>query len=438
MAGPPHTRTLRGAGSRVTIKRFRLQVLEGPDQGRSVLSAGARLGIGTEAGNDLVLGDATVSRFHCEITLSGGRATVRDLGSRNGTVIDGVSVEVAELRGGMTLTLGSTRVRFELGGERVEVALAERERFGLLVGASAAMRGCFALLEHAAAGDLTVLIEGETGTGKEAAAESIHLESARRAGPLVVVDCGAVAPEQLDSELFGHVRGAFPGALRARAGAFEAASGGTLLLDDVGDLPLDVQPRLLRALEKREVKRVGGDKYVAVDARVIAATARNLREDVNQKQFRPDLYFRLAVLTVRMPPLRERPHDLPMLVEHLLADAGVTGARAAALGQNEFLAELARHRWPGNVRELRNYLERCLAAGHALPVTSAADSAAGAPEVDATQPLRAQRERWLSALEGRYLRALLQRHGDNVSAAAKAAGLGRLQMYRLLWRHGLR
>jgi len=420
------------------VRRFRLLVVAGPNTNLDMTSAGERAVIGTHEASDLVLTDRTVSRFHCEIVLSEGSATIRDLGSRNGTLVDGVSVLQAFLRSGATLTLGRSQIRFDLGTDHAKIPLSEHEQFGLMVGRSLPMRAAFALLEKAAASEVTVLIEGETGTGKEAAAESIHRESARREGPFVVVDCGAIPADLLESELFGHERGAFTGAVAARQGAFEAASGGTIFLDEVGELAADLQPKLLRALERHEVKRVGGNKYVPCDVRVVAATNRNLRSEVNARKFRSDLYYRLAVLEVRLPPLRERTEDVPILTEHLLKSMSASERPEAALVRTrEFLADLARHPWPGNVRELRNYLERCLTLHEQTPL--AADPAAAGPApFDSTQPLRVARDAWTRAFERRYLEEVLRRHGDNVTAAARAAGVDRIYFYRLLWRHGLR
>jgi two-component system, NtrC family, response regulator GlrR len=420
------------------VRRFRLLVVTGPDSGINCTSAGKRAVIGTHESADLVVNDRTVSRFHCDITLADGRAVIRDLGSRNGTLVDGVSVVQGHLRSGATLTLGRTQVRFDLGSDHVKIPLYDRERFGLMVGRSLSMRAAFALLERAAGSHATVLLEGETGTGKEAAAESIHREGARRQGPFVVVDCGAIPPDLMESELFGHERGAFTGAVTAREGAFEAANRGTIFLDEIGELATDLQPKLLRALERREVKRVGSNKYVPVDVRVIAATNRNLRAEVNEHRFRSDLYYRLAVLEIRLPPLRERADDLPPLVEHILASQDMSDRPEAALVRTPaFLADLSRHPWPGNVRELRNYLERCLVLHEQTPIAPVnADD--GVPVVDTTQPLKVARERWTRAFERRYLEEILRRHDDNVTAAARAAGIDRIYFYRLLWRHGLR
>jgi DNA-binding NtrC family response regulator len=310
-----------------------------------------------------------------------------------------------------------------------------------MVGRSVAMRRAFALLERAAASDATVLFRGETGTGKEAAAESIHAESRRAGGPFIVVDCGAIPSELLESELFGHEKGSFTGASSARDGAFLAAHGGTLFLDEIGELDLELQPKLLRALERREVKKVGQNRYIPVDVRVVAATNRDLKEEVNARRFRADLYYRLAVLDVVLPPLRERADDLPMLVEHLLGALGDSAREPGTefVRSPGFLADLQRHRWPGNVRELRNYLERCVALRERAPIEDGLSTGAGAsPEVDISLDLREARERWTEVFEREYLKRLLDHHRGNVSAAARAAGFDRIHFYRLLWKRGLK
>jgi two-component system, NtrC family, response regulator GlrR len=425
-------------GAHALVQKFWLHVAAGPDAGKTFGSKGDRVAIGTHESADVILHDSTVSRFHCEITPMRGLPIVRDLDSRNGTFVNAVPIREAYLRPGSILTIGRTRIRFEVGAQPVRVALSPRDRFGVAVGRSLAMRKVFAVLERVAASDVTVLVEGETGTGKELIAESIHSESARAEGPFIVVDCGAIPKDLLESELFGHEKGSFTGAVASRQGAFEAASGGTVFLDEIGELSPDLQPKLLRVLERREVKRVGAPRHATVDVRVVAATNRNLRAEINAGRFRSDLYYRLAVVEVRVPPLRERMDDVPMLLERILEGVGASDRpEAELLRTQDFLAEVLRHTWPGNVRELRNYVERCLALRESGSIPEAGPGDAD-PIVDPGVPLRPARERWVRAFERRYLEALLRQHGENVTTAARAAGVGRVQMYRLLWRHGLR
>jgi len=435
----PTTSAIAGARPAATapVPPMRVRVVDGPDAGAVFAASADRFTIGTHERAELVLRDSTVSRFHCQVGVEDGRITVRDLGSRNGTLVDGVSILHAHLTDGATLRLGRTQLRFELGDEPVGMPVAEEPGFGGMVGGSVAMRAVFARLARAAASDATLLIEGETGTGKEVAAESVHASSARRAGPLVVVDCGAIPPDLLESELFGHERGAFTSAVSVRQGAFELAAGGTIFLDEIGELGPEVQPKLLRVLERREFKRVGGTRWAPVDVRVIAATNRSLRGEVNARRFRSDLYYRLAVLEVRLPPLRERPEDIPLLVEHVLGRLGLADRpEAGALRGEACHADLARHPWPGNVRELRNYIERCLALAERPPL--GADPPGEGAEPDGALDFKAARESWHRDFEKRYLEELLARHGGNVSAAARSAGIDRKYLYRLLWRHGLR
>jgi two-component system response regulator GlrR len=425
----------------VTVRRFTLRVVEGPDTGALCASSGQRLSIGTHARAQFCLTDRTMSRFHCEIELERGRALARDLGSKNGTRVDGVLVQAAYLRRGALLTIGRNTVRFELADDRLSIPLHQADSLGLLVGRSAAMRAPFAVLARAAESDITVLLRGETGTGKDQAAESLHRMSARRDQPFVVVDCGGVPASLLGAELFGHARGAFTGADRPRVGAAEAAHRGTLFLDEIGELALDLQPVLLRLLERREVTRIGESRPVPVDVRVVAATSRNLRREVNAGRFRSDLYYRLAVMEVVLPPLRERLEDLPLLVTSLLERAGADSHPGApALRTAEFCARLARHDWPGNVRELRNYIESCLALADRAPLPGTCGDAtpSAMPVIDLSMAFRAARDRWLRWFERRYLEELLGRTGDNVSAAARAAGVDRVYFHRLLRRVGLR
>ena len=403
----------------------------------AVVSFGrARTTIGADPRADVVVDDTSMSRLHCEIRIVDGAAFVRDLGSRNGTRVDRVPILDAPLHDGAVLTLGRTELRFDLGPRQVAIPLAARDRFGRLRGGSVPMRAAYAQLEAAAASTATVLLLGESGTGKELAAESVHLESPRRDGPFVVVDCGALPATLIEAELFGHEAGAFTGATSTRVGAFEAAHGGTVFLDEIGELALELQPKLLRVIERREIQRVGGTTRIPVDVRVVAATNRDLQAEVNARRFRTDLYFRLAVLIITLPPLRERSDDLPALVDAILDGLGDrTSPMARALAGGELLPDLLRHTWPGNVRELRNYIEACV-----VRQERADDALAPAtePELDLSLPLRTVRDRFVRHLERRYLEALLRVHGGNVSATARAAGVDRVHLHRLLKATGLR
>ena len=419
------------------VRRFLLTVVEGPGAGTVWDSVSDACSIGSHPSNDFNLDDPTVSRFHCEIRVGPKGARVKDLDSTNGVLVDGVQVAEGYLRGGSLLRLGRAVVRFDYSTDSNRLPVSERTRFGSLVGTSVPMRMCFALLERAAGKDVTVLLEGETGTGKSQAAQAIHQESARRDKPFLTVDCGAIPADLLESELFGHEKGAFTGAAQRRIGAFEEAHGGTVFLDEIGELPAELQPKLLRVLEAREIRRVGTNTYVPVDVRIIAATNRDLRAEVNAGRFRSDLFFRLAVLRIPLPPVRQRPEDLQLLVEQILDSLGADPERTKALRSPGFISKLEQAAWPGNVRELRNYLERCLVFEDTLALTDVAP-AGSRFEVDAKLPYAEARRLALDDFERRYLRALLELHQGKVSQAAVGADMDRVYLYRLLRRHGIK
>ncbi len=416
----------------VPVRSLRVEVVEGPDLGRVSVSPAETLTVGTAEGNDLVLGDRTVSRFHLELARGEDGIEVRDLGSTNGTGYERARLSRAWVPPGAVLSLGHTRVRVD-DGARVTVELHEDGSFAGLVGRTAVMRRLMARVKRAAHSDVAVLVVGESGCGKELVARALHEESARRAGPLVTVDCGALAPALVASELFGHERGAFTGADAQHVGAFERAHRGTLFLDEIGELPAELQPVLLGALERGRFRRVGGRKDVEVDVRVVAATHRDLRSEVNAGSFRLDLYYRLAVVTLQVPSLRERPEDVPVLVEHFLREAGHDGP-VAAVFPPDAMAALAAHRWPGNVRELRNVVEATLAMGE--PPTL--DGRAGPkPPLPGGASYREARRELLDAFEREFVRALLARTGGNVSAAAREARMDRTYLIKLIARHAL-
>ena len=338
-------------------------------------------------------------------------------------------------------------MRFEVLSDEVREPLSSEDRYGRVLGHSAAMRRIFAHLPRVAASDSTVLLEGETGTGKSLLADMLHQHSPRAAGPFVVIDCSAIPPSLIEAELFGHTKGAFTGAQTARAGAFEAANGGTVFLDEIGELRLDMQPKLLRALEERSIRRVGSLEPVRLDVRVIAATNRDLRQEVNRGAFRADLFYRLNIVRIRVPSLRERPEDIPPLVAHFyeqFARDGESGPSAS------LLAGLMLQPWPGNVRELRGAIERALVMGDpelwreavigALPVDRVpppSSTREGRLEIDLTCPFREAKEREVSRWERLYVETLIRANDGNLSRAARAVRMDRNHLRELIRRHGV-
>jgi two-component system, NtrC family, response regulator GlrR len=425
------------------VRRLRLRVVDGAGAGRTFDSTGDKTSIGSHPLNDVLLDERTVSRFHCELLVDEKAVWVKDLGSRNGTIVDGVTVKEAALRNGSLIQLGRVGLRFELSGETNKLQLSDDPRFGSLVGTSVHARMSFALMERAAASEVTVLLEGETGTGKSQAAESIHRHSSRSEHPFLVVDCGALPPNLLESELFGHEKGAFTGALNRRVGVFEEARGGTVFLDEIGEVPLELQPKLLRVLEAREIKRLGTNTQTPVDVRIICATNRDLRGEVNAGRFRSDLYFRVAVVKIPLPPLRQRSEDIPLIVEKLLSGLGCDARVKASLMEPGFVAQLQRTVWPGNIRELRNHLERCVVLQETLLPGQGEDggsqpNSGGGPVIDARVPYPEARRRALDSFEREYVEKLLQLHGGKVSQAAASADIDRVHLYRLIKRHRVR
>jgi DNA-binding NtrC family response regulator len=428
-----------------------LAVVDGPSRGARAAVGSEIARIGTADGNDLVLSDRTVSRFHCELLVRGNTIIIRDCGSTNGTLIDGVRIREAEIPPSTLVRIGSSAFRVELGEEPAFVELSRRAQFGELVGASVEMRRVYAILERLALLDATVLVQGETGTGKDVLARSLHAASPRAAQPFVAVDCGAIPEHLVESELFGHVRGAFTGATSDRKGVFEEADGGTLFLDEIGEMPIALQPKLLRAIESRSIRRVGGGVARTVNVRIIAATNRSLASSINEGSFREDLYYRLAVVELRLPTLRARRDDIPVLGAHFFRMFAGEHARMPA----EFLATLMGRAWPGNVRELRNYIERSVSLGTYLPRSPDAEAiAATLPASSATSapvppdsiegfvalhlPLKEARHVWTKSFELIYVRAMLKMVGGNVTRAAERAGVSRRFLQRMLVRLGIR
>jgi transcriptional regulator with PAS, ATPase and Fis domain len=395
-------------------RKVRVLVTSGPDAGQQIDVAGREIRIGTAVENELVLRDETISRFHCALEPTEFGLRVRDEGSTNGVWSAGNRIFDALLVATpVVLQLGDTQISVSPLNVTVERERLNIDRFGRMLGQSSRMRELFADLQRIAAVDISVLIEGETGTGKELVAEAIHDHSPRQDGPFVVFDCSAVAPNLAESELFGHVRGAFTGAVEPRVGVFEQAQGGTIFLDELGELPKELQPKLLRVLEKREVRRLGASRSVPIDVRVVAATNRNLAAEVQRGAFREDLYFRVACAHIAVPALRSRMDDLPLLVEHFLATLQLPGTPATIPSQ---VWELFRsHRWPGNVRELKNAVQRFLfmpERGFPHATTT------GGPKWDTFISLRDARQEAIDAFEKEYLKAVLDASEGNVTRAA--------------------
>ncbi|MFO0728852.1 MAG: sigma 54-interacting transcriptional regulator [Myxococcota bacterium] len=432
-----------------------------------------RISVGTLGTNTLVLDDDAVSRVHFEILAEAEGLRLRDQGSSNGTYVDGVRCFDTYLRPSARIRAGDTQILFEVQSEEQERPASERSNFGPLIGQSRPMREMYALLEQIAPTNLTVLILGESGTGKELIAEAIHKASPRSGGPFVVFDCSAVPANLIEAELFGHEKGAFTGAEARRTGYLEEADGGTLFLDEIGELPIDLQPKLLRAVEKREVKPLGSTKTKQVDVRLIAATNRDLSGQVNSGQFRSDLYYRLAVMQVRVPPLRERLDDLPILVHHFLQGSVPDGRLRDSLlweFEQDDYRRLKERFWQGNVRELRNVVEQAVVFGPdaALGTTPSKGSSAGTvgggdwndevvttespPEeleasakargfrfpLDPDQSMLDQKQAILATFERTYLEQVMRKFDGNFSRASAHAGLDRSYFKRLLKKYGMR
>jgi transcriptional regulator with PAS, ATPase and Fis domain len=452
-----HTKLLTDDSSGALVeRRYRLRVVSGPDHGKDhVLEAGTTM-VGTHTDNDLVLTDATVSRYHLEIRMRRDGIEVRDLDTTNGTKHGGVRIGQVLLAGPARLRLGKhTEIDVESVDSDVVLEDWASERFGDVLGSAPAMRRLFALLAKAATTEATILLGGETGTGKEALAEAVHQTSSRAQQPFVVVDCGSIPHELLASELFGHARGAFTGATADKQGLIEAAHRGTLFLDEIGELALDLQPQLLRVLDRRSVRRIGEAAAIDVDIRVIAATHCNLRAMVKAGTFREDLYYRIAVIATTVPPLRDRKVDIPAIASCFAERMG----RGSFALSPALLEQLERHDWPGNVRELRNVVERALSLGNAAladlgntaaPASARPSNAASAAAVrpaagalpDATPdvlelPFKEAKAALVETFERDYLTALLARHRGNISRAAAEAGIDRNYIHRLVKKYGL-
>jgi DNA-binding NtrC family response regulator len=437
--------------------------------------------IGSMEDNDVVLGDDTVSRYHCRIAQEDNGYVLVDNRSTNGTFVNKVRIREAFLKPGSIVSVGQSQLRFNAREEEVEIVPSRSDHCAGLIGGNARMREIYAIIEKIAPTATTVVIDGETGTGKEVVAQAIHSLSPRARNDFVVFDCGAVPPNLIESELFGHEKGSFTGAVMTRQGLFEQADGGTLFLDELGELPLDLQPKLLRALEQREVRRVGSAKAAKVDVRIIAATNRNLEDEVRAGRFRQDLFYRLSVVRLHLPALRDRADDVPLLAQHFL-DHGAFNRKPAAPSvrsvSREATTALQAYPWPGNVRELVNVVERAVSfcdtdsielsdlpdyvrtakappARESVPARRmstasgpiAAPSVSMNPNAPAPAPpeellaegvtFKDAKERWVASFERDYILQLLRRNNGNISHAARAADIDRKYFRKLMKKYDI-
>jgi transcriptional regulator with GAF, ATPase, and Fis domain len=410
-----------------------LRVTEGPDRGKEVVLTKERVVVGTRQDSGLVLTDSTVSGQHFSVEPSAQGVVVTDLESRNGTFYLETRLAKAILQHGAVLTAGRSKVAIASLHPPASKTYSHRDAYGSLIGASPAMRRLYAAIEQIEAVDYPVLILGETGVGKEVVAREIHAHSARTKGPWEVCDCTALPQNLVESELFGHARGAFTGAQDYYPGAFERAQRGSIFLDEIGELPLEFQPKLLRVLENRVVKPLGATKQVEIDARILTATNRTLADEVRKGTFREDLFFRLSAIKIHVPPLRERREDIPLLVRHFLEGMGRSDALMSPATLELFTTG---YDWPGNVRELKNVLAETLTFG-AVPEGLGEKKASAAGVVTPGGTFQEERKRVIDAFERDYLKAVLDSSNGNISAAARQANVERTQFKRLLRRHEL-
>jgi transcriptional regulator with GAF, ATPase, and Fis domain len=480
---PTKIQYLGDGAARLHMRRCKL-VLAGADgtPTTEVSFEKGEIRIGAMDDNDLVIRDDTVSRYHCKIVQEETGYVLVDLGSTNGSFVNRVRIREAFLKPGCVVHLGQTEIKFYAGEEEVEIVPSRKDRCGDIIGRHPRLREIYAIIEKIAPTNTTVVIEGETGTGKEVVAQTIHKLSARGTGPLMVLDCGAVPENLIESELFGHEKGSFTGAIMTRQGLFEMADGGTVFLDELAELPLDLQPKLLRALEQREIRRVGANRPLKVDVRIIAATNRNLEEEVRSGRFRQDLFYRLSVVRLTLPPLRDRVEDIPLLVRHFLKNHAYNrqpdGSPRIKNVAREAYDMLAAYRWPGNVRELVNTIERAVsfadgetieardlpehvrdsvqqALGSLTPVPPRQTSpsvpamvlppaSTPAPHPQLTPPpesfestFKEAKEKWVSSFERDYIVALLKKNHGNISHAAREADIDRKYFRKLMKKYGI-
>ncbi len=412
------------------LKKVKLVISKGAMAGKEFVIDKGLLRIGSKKENDVVIEDNTVSRFHAQIEEKKGQYIIKDLNSTNGTFVDDLRVSEAFLNEGSIIRLGNTGLRFIPVEEKIELTPSKKDRFGDIVGKSSKMKEVFGILEKVSKTDATILISGETGTGKELVAKAIHKNSLRARNPFVVIDCGSIVRSLIESELFGHEKGAFTGAASARQGAFETAHTGTIFLDEIGELELEMQPRLLRVLEEREVRRVGSTKTMPVDVRIIAATNRDLSKEIKAGRLREDLFYRLSVIQIELPSLRKRKDDIPLLIDFFIKESKTRKVKGAA---PETLKILANYNWPGNIRELRNVIDRAIALG-ASDYIEPKDLILLKPSEKQTADLSGKT---LEEIEKSAIMQTLKANKGNKTTTAKALGIAYSTLFEKMKKYGI-
>jgi DNA-binding NtrC family response regulator len=410
-----------------------------------------RIGAGEKC--DLIIEDSTVSRIHCEIRKMPLGYLLVDQDSRNGTHVGQLRVKEAYLYAGCEFKIGSTILKFSVEVDRIPLQKTTKEQYGPLTGSSPEMQLLYSLIDKVAPSDLSVVIQGETGTGKELVAQAIHQSSKRSASEMIVFDCSAIPEHLIESELFGHEKGSFSGAIRTHKGVFEQADGGTLFLDELGEMPLNLQPKLLRALESGMIRRIGSEKTIKVNVRVLSATNRDLSAMVDQNAFRQDLFYRLAKVQIKLPGLAQRASDIPLIAKAILQKLNqhYQGFKSVLGFEPEALALLQKWHWPGNVRELRNVIERAytfsqssfigiqdlshlLQSGRSETQSTLA-TVPFLPNLPEGGSLKEAKEMMISEFEREYLLQLIEKHQQNISQVAREAGIDRRHVYRLLQKY---
>lgn len=443
-------------GEVLRLETCTLSIVKGALAGSNYQFSKDVIRVGSHPRCDVILNDSTVSRFHCELRKHEDGYRLVDEGSTNGTYINKLRIRDVYLYAGCEFQIGNTTLSFSPQVEDISVGESAQSSCGPLIGGSRQMRNIYNLIKKVSPSDLSIIIQGETGTGKEVVAQAIHEFSRRADKPLVVFDCSAVPEHLIESELFGHEKGSFSGAIRTHMGVFEQADGGTLFLDELGELSISLQPKLLRALESGMIRRVGGERPVKVDVRVISATNRNLEEMVHAQTFRQDLFYRLAKVQMQLPPLRDRERDVVMIAEHFLERLNQQneGYRYIQGITPNALHKLAAWSWPGNVRELRNVIERAYTFAdremiHSADLTSqihavqvqqeSEEKGEGMLNFDIPEScsLKEAKERIISSFEKDYLQQLLDKHKYNISAVSREAGIDRRHVYRLMKKYAL-